>query len=240
MNGQVVSNTFQLYVKLQSKGRLLRNDARLYYQDDEVRGLLTEFVREVDCGLFSDHDYLYMVPLTVKSEFHMSNERIKRDFFPSRALNMDVYLMYVSIIVFIGEFYDSYQRTKPTRDFLTVSDWIRSLDDRIQSLKHFSDVELQEKEDQYEYHWKDIITNWDAMDTVKEGIRRHTARTVSRLSFIRIAANFMKTQGLIEEIGADEYTLTDKAKAITENYYMDYEYNRGVLEFIYQFEGEEE
>jgi len=27
--------------------------------------------------------------------------------------------------------------------------------------------------------------------------------------------------------------------AITENYYMDYEYNRGVLEFIYDFEGEE-
>ncbi len=236
---QQVTKTFKLYAKLQADGRILRDQAKIFYQDDEVRSLLSEFASQVDCGLISDHDYLYMIPLTTKSDFHMTNDRIKRDFFPSRALNMDIYLMYVAIIVFMGEFYDSYQRTKPTRDFLHISDWIRSLNDRIQSLKRFSEEELLEKEDQYEYHWQDIIKNWDAMDTVKEGIRRHTARTVSRLSFVRICANFMESQDLIKEIGDQEFTLTDKAMAITENYYMDYEYNRGVLEFIYDFEGED-
>jgi len=235
-----VSKTFKLYAKLQSNGKILKEDAKLYFQDDQIRSLLTEFAKEVDCGLISDHDYLYMIPLTTKSEFHLSNDRIKKDFFPSRALNMDIYLMYVGIIVFIGEFYDSYQRQKPTRDFITISDWIRSLDERIQSLKRYTDAELELKEDQYEYHWLEIIKNWDAMDTIKEGIRRHTARTVSRLSFIKIVANFMITQGLINEIGEEEYSLTQKAMAICENYYMDYEYNRGVLEFIYQFEKEED
>jgi len=240
MNDQVITKTFKLYSKLQSKGQILKEDAKLYFQDDQVRGLLTEFAKEVDCGLISDHDYLYLIPLTTKSDYHMSNDRIKKDFFPSRALNMDIYLMYVGIIVFIGEFYDSYQRTKPTRDFLGISDWIRSLDDRIQSLKRFTPAELELKEDLYDYHWNEVIKNWDAMDTVKEGIRRHTARTVSRLSFVRIVANFMIAQDLIKEVGEDEFSLTEKATAITENYYMDYEYNRGVLEFIYDFEGEED
>ncbi len=239
MSEQIVSKTFKLYAKLQSNGRVVRDNAKIFYQDDQVRSLLTEFAKEVDCGLISDHDYLYMIPLTTKSEFHMSNDRIKREYFPSRALNMDIYLMYVAIIVVVGEFYDSYQRMKPTRDFITISDWIRSLDERIQSLKRFDDNELAVKEDLYEYHWRDIIKNWDAMDTVKEGIRRHTARTVSRLSFVKITANFMIAQGLLMEIGEEEYRLTDKGMAITENYYMDYEYNRGVLEFIYDFEGEE-
>ena len=86
----------------------------------------------------------------------------------------------------------------------------------------------------------DFIKNWDALDTIKEGIRRQTTRTVSRYSFVRIVANFMMAQDLIKEVGEEEFALTQKAMAITENYYMDYEYNRGVLEFIYQFEGEDD
>jgi len=239
MDDKKITHAFRIYAKLQAEGKIQKKNAGLYFQDEAVRSLVSEFVEEVGCGLITDASYLYLIPLSVKSEYHLSNERIKRDYFPSRALNMDIYLMYVAIIVFIGEFYDSYQRTKPTRESITSSDWMRSLDERIQSLKHLSDEELDEKEETYEYHWKDIIRNWDAMDVVKEGIRRHTARTVSRLSFIKIVAGFMKAQDLIEEIGDQEYSLTKKAMAITENYYMDYEYNRGVLEFIYQFEGEE-
>lgn len=238
MNDATVSKVFKLYAKLQIDGKVNKEDSKLYFVDDEARGLLTEFVQEVDCGLIQDDKYLYMVPLTTKSNYHMSNDRIKRDYFPSRALNMDIYLMYVAIIVFIGEFYDSYQRSKPTRDFLKAEDWIISLDDRIQTLKRFSDDELKEKEEQYEYHWLDIIKNWDAMDMIKEGIRRHTSRTVSRMSFIKIVANFMYKQDLLIEIGEEEYQISRKAMAIAENYYMDYEYNRGVLEFIYQFEKE--
>lgn len=239
MSKTTVSKAFSLYAELQAKGKVLKENAKAIEQDDEVRSILTEFINEVDCGLISDQDYYYMIPLTTKSDFHISNDRIKKDYFPSRALNRDIYLMYVAMIVMIGEFYDSYQRTKPTRDFLTISDWVRSLNSRIDSLKRFSDEELEEKEDVYEFHWRDIIKNWDAMDTVKEGVRRHTARTVSRMSFMRITANFMKDQGLVQEIGDGEYVLTEKAMTITENYYMDYEYNRGVLEFIYDFEGEE-
>lgn len=59
-----ISKTFKLYAKLQAEGRILRDNAKIYYQDDTVRGLLTEFAKEVDCGLISDHDYLYMIPLT--------------------------------------------------------------------------------------------------------------------------------------------------------------------------------
>lgn len=240
MDMQMVSKTFKLFSVLQMQGKIQKDDCKLYFQDDQVRSLMSEFAGEIDCVLISDADYLYLIPLTIKSEFHMSNERIKRDYFPSRALNIDIYLMYVAMIVCIGEFYDSYQRTKPTRDFITLHDWLVSVDERIQGLKRLGEEALKEKEDLYDYHWIDIIRNWDAMDTIKEGIKRQTIRTASRLSFIKIVANFMTDQELIKEIGDGEYILTQKCMAITENYYMDYEYNRGIIEFMYQFEEEVE
>lgn len=240
MDMTMVSKTFRLFSVLQMQGKIQKEDCKLYFQDDGVRNLMSEFAKEIDCGLISDTEFLYLIPLTLKSEFHLSNERIKRDYFPSRALNMDIYLMYVAIIVCIGEFYDSYQRTKPTRDFLTLKDWLQSVDERIQALKHLGEEKLREKEDIYDYHWIDIVRNWDAMDTIKEGIKRQTVRTVSRMSFIKIVSNFMIDQDLIKEIGEGEYALTQKCMAITENYYMDYEYNRGIIEFMYQFEEEVE
>lgn len=231
-----VSKAFRIYAKLQASGKLLRSEARQYDNNDEVRDLVGEFAKEVECTILIDDKYLYLIPLTVKSEYHMSNERIKKDFLPSRALNSDIYLMYFAIIVFAGEFYDSFQRNRPTRDFLTAKDWIERIDERLQQIKGIGEKELLEKEDQYEYHWTELIKNWDAMDSIREGIKRQTARSVSRMSFIQIVADFMKEQELIRLIGDQEFALTEKFQGIIENYYMDYEYNRGVLEFIYQFE----
>lgn len=238
MNEQKVTKAFRLYAKLESEGRLSYEEGMDYLQDDDIRSILGEFVKEVDCALIADGSYLYMVPLSSRSKFHMSNEQIKKDYMPSRALNIDIYLMYVAIIVFMGEFYDSYQRTSPTREFLHMDDWIRSLTERLESLKRLGDDTLKDKEEEFDYQWMDIIHHWDSMDTIKEGIRRQTVRTASRLSFMLITAAFMIDQGLIIESGEREYVLTDKAKGIVEGYYMDYTYNRGVLEFIYQCEQE--
>ena len=168
----------------------------------------------------------------------MTKDEIKNKYFPSRALNMDIYLMYVAIIVFIGEFYDSYQTDRPTREFLTTVDWLTSLNERISVLKDFDEDYLKDMEEEYEYNWLDILKNWEAMDNVKEGIRRRTARTVSRMSFMMIVKNFMIKEGIAGEIGADELVLTDKAKAVVSKYFMEYEFNRGIIEFIYQLEEE--
>ncbi|MGO3169087.1 DUF6063 family protein, partial [Senegalia sp. (in: firmicutes)] len=67
------------------------------------------------------------------------------------------------------------------------------------------------------------------------------ARTNSRFSFLNTVRNFLKDQDLIDDIGNDEITLTEKAKTIIKRYYMEYDFNRGILDFIYgitQKEGE--
>ena len=48
----------------------------------------------------------------------------------------------------------------------------------------------------------------------------------------------MEDQNLVTDIGNDEMELTEKAKTIIQRYYMDYEYNRGILDFIYGLERE--
>lgn len=229
---------FKLYAKLNADGKILKDNAGIYHTDDEARGMLMAFVGEVDCTIIAAGKYLYMVPLTKNSIFHISNDEIKKTYFPARALNMDIYLMYVAVIVFVGEFYDSYQTTRPTREFITTVDWLSSLNERLNVLRDFDEDHLKAMEESYEYNWLDILKNWEAMDNVKEGIRRRTARTVSRMSFMMIVKNFMLKEGIAKEIGPDELVLTDKTKAIVTKYFMEYEYNRGIIEFIYQLGGE--
>lgn len=238
MTDDLLMATFKIYTKLNAEGRVLKDTARLYHTDDDVRGTLMAFAGEVDCTIVEAGKYLYMVPLTKNSMFHMTNDEIKKKYFPSRALNMDIYLMYVAIIVFVGEFYDSYQTTRPTRAFITTVDWLTSLNERLSVLKDFDDDYLKDMEEEFEYNWLDILKNWEAMDNVKEGIRRRTARTVSRMSFMMIVKNFLLKEGIAQEIGPDELVLTDKSNAIVSKYFMEYEYNRGIIEFIYQLEEE--
>lgn len=240
MNDQLLMSTFKIYATLNAEGKILKENAKLFQTDDEVRSTLSAFANEVDCTIIDSGIYLYMIPLTKNSIFHMTNDEIKKRYFPSRALNMDIYLMYVTIIIFIGEFYDSYQTTRPTREFITTVEWLSSVNERLMTLKQFDDETLKELEEEYAYNWRDILKNWEAMDNVKEGLRRHTARTVSRMSFIMIVKQFMIKEEIAKEVGQDELILTEKAETIIMKYFMEYEYNRGLLEFIYQLEMEED
>ncbi|MCY9663666.1 DUF6063 family protein, partial [Paenibacillus alginolyticus] len=39
---------------------------------------------------------------------------------------------------------------------------------------------------------------------------------------------------IVIDIGNQEITLTEKAKVVVQRYFMELEYNRGILEFLYQ------
>lgn len=239
MNEKNVMEAFRIYSKLNTNGQMLREEARNFL-DENVRGLVMEFANEVDCTVITAGDYLYLIPLTVHSDYHMSNSEIKRDYLPSRATNMDIYLMYLAVIVFIGEFYDSYQSNDPTRDFITVNDWMENLDERLQALKQIDEASLIELEQEYEYNWVGIITHWDSMDIIKETVKKQTARTNSRKSFMSIAKDFMIKENLAKEVGYEELALTEKARVVVQRFFMDYEYNRGIIEVIYSFADYEE
>lgn len=234
-NDQVMK-AFKIYSKLAAEGLGEKDDMRQYLVDDSLRGLIDQFAEEVQCTIFVAGDFIYMVPKTMASNFHISNESIKRDHLPGRATNADIYLMYVSIIVLFGEFYDSYQTTNPTRDFISIEDWLNSVNERILSLKEHRVDKLEEIEKEYEYNWLAILESWDLLDDLKEGVKRQDGRTISRLAFLNISKKFLEDQELIRDIGNDEIELTEKAKTIIQRYYMDYEFNRGILNFMYDMD----
>ncbi|MBF8983806.1 non-ribosomal peptide synthetase module [Lutibacter sp. B2] len=235
-NQEEVIQAFKIYSKLSIDGYSDKDEIRLYLADDSIRGLVDQFAREVDSTVFVAGDYIYLVPLSMNSSFHVSNETIKRTYLPSKAVNLDIYMMYVAIIVLFGEFYDSYQTNEPTRDFLPLDEWLISVNNRISLIKEYDQEELKEYEKEYEYNWLSILEKWDAKDDLKENVKTQDARTNSRLSFLNIVKRFLEAQELIVDIGNDEIALTEKAKTIVQRYYMEYEYNRGILEFMYQFE----
>lgn len=234
-NEQVIQS-FKLYSTLAMKGYGEKEDLRLYMSDDVIRGIVDQFAREVDCTIFSSGEIIYMIPVAHDSIFHVSNEAIRKAYLPSKAVNLDLYLMYLSVIVLFGEFYDSYQTNEATRDFITMSDWLDSLNQRIAILMEHDEEKLKSLDQEFEYNWSAIIQKWTDMDEIKEKVKAQDGRTISRKSFLNTVKKFLEDQELIKDIGNDELELTEKAMTIIQRYYMEYDYNRGILDFMYNMD----
>ncbi|MBV1821112.1 DUF6063 family protein [Anaerosalibacter bizertensis] len=233
-----IMEAFNIYSKLALKGYEDSDEIRLYNTDDKVRELVDGFAHEVQCTIILAGEYIYMVPIATTSPFHISNEEMKKRHLPSKAVNLDIYLMYLTIIILFGEFYDSYQSLEPTRDFLPIYKWLESVNTYIETLNEIDKEELKSLEKEYEYNWIGILEKWNAMDDLRENVKSQNARTNSRLGFLSTVKRFLESQDLIIDIGNDEIELTEKSKVIIQRYYMDYEYNRGILDFIYGLERE--
>lgn len=227
-----VMEAFKLYTRLAARGQLDRLEAGDYFDDDDVRNLLDRYVDAVQCVILPDADKLYLVPLATESEFHISNDAFKKQYLPARAVNMDIYLLYMAIIVLFGCFYDSYQ-TNEAVEFVTMSRWLESMDDRMEAMKNHDEDFLRGMEKEFEFNWVTIRDKWLDMDSLKENVKNQDARNMSRVGFLNQARNFLLQQGLLENVGNMEMCLTEKAKNIYVSYYMDSEYNRGLLDFMY-------
>lgn len=227
---------FKLYSILSVKGYGEKEELRLYLADELIRGLVDQFAKEVDCTVFASGDYIYMIPVSKNSVYHVSNDSIKKTFLPSKSVNLDLYMMYVAVIVLFGEFYDSYQTMEPTRDFLPVNEWLTSLNERILTIKEHGIEKLKEIDKELDYNWSSIVEKWEDMDVIKEKVKVQDARTNSRKSFLNTVKQFLEAQELINDIGNEELELTEKAKTIIQRYYMEYDYNRGILDFMYQLD----
>jgi Family of unknown function (DUF6063) len=237
---QKIIQAFQLYTKLARDGVVGQQAVQLYKADDDVRGLLDMFSREVDCVIVITSEQMFLVPRTKLSPFHVSNDWIKRNYLRSGATNGDIYLLYFATIILFGSFYDTYQSEKPTRTFLRLDEWVHLVQERIDQLKEHDLEKLKQFEKEFSYNWSLIIEKWDAMDDIKETAKKQSGNTISRLSFIDTVRRFLIDQGLIVDIGNDEVTLTEKAKTIIQRFFMEVEYNKGIFEFIYGFERKEE
>ncbi len=235
-----VMKAFDIYSVLSRNGVAEKSLLRDYIADDGVRGLVDQFARKVDCTTIIAGEHLYMIPLVKLSPFHVSNDYLKRTYLKANATNTDLYLLYFATIIFLGEFYDSYHSKEPTRDFLRLDEWVTCVNKRIESLKEHSEEDLKQYEKDFSYNWTAIIEKWDAMDDLKETAKKQTGNTISRLSFLDTVKRFLVDQEIVEEIGNQELSLTEKAKTIVQRYFMELEYNRGILEFLYQFEADKE
>ncbi|ERI08894.1 DUF6063 family protein [Aneurinibacillus aneurinilyticus] len=235
-----VIQAFQLYTELAREGVADMEAVQQYKTDDDIGALLDIFSHEVDCVIISTSEQIFMVPETKLSTFHVSNDWIKRNYLRSSATNGDIYLLYFSTIVLFGRFYDTYQSQEPTRQFIRLDEWVHFIQERINQLKSYDEDELKGFEKEFSYNWSLIIEKWEDMDDIKETAKRQSGNTISRLSFIHTVKRFLVDQDLVQEIGNDEITLTEKAKTIIQRFFMEVEYNKGIFEFIYGFERVEE
>ena len=229
---KIVFSAFDLYSHLAAKGSVSKAEFADLYSDEDVRSLAQSFAGRVACTIIDDADAIYLIPIATDSPFHMTNDQIKKDFLRSGALNMDIYLMYLAIIVFVGCFYDSYTSWEP-HDFVTLQGWLEKMNQRIDALAARKEEELRQAETDYHVNWVALIRKWTDLDSIKENVKRQDARTTSRAGFLMMTKRFLEAQGLLHDDGAGEFSLTEKAKTIFTNYYLEERYNRGITDFLY-------
>lgn len=235
-----VIEAFKLYTILARDGIADQEAVKLYIAEPDIKSLLEKFAHEVDCVIIHTTDHLYMIPETRISPFHVSNDWIKRNYLPSDAVNADIYLVYFATIILFGAFFDRYDRDEPVLDFLPLADWVTKVNERVTYLQNHNEEELSNLEVEYSYNWRAIIDKWEDMDDIKESAKRQTGRTISRFSFIDTVKRFLIAEELIEDIGNNEVTITEKAKVIIQRYFMDVTFNKGIFAFIYGDEEKEE
>lgn len=227
----------KIYHNLLQNGKASKEDCRAM-AEPEVQQLVESFAVEAKAAVITAGDYYYFIPLTEGSDYHRSNEEIKK-FLPTNSKNIDIYMMYLAIIILVGEFYNSYHTTQITRDFLTLSDWLASMNDKVEVLNGIGAEKLKQLEREYEYNWLGMIERWNQLDIIKEGTKE-IATTKSRKAFLSNVIRFLQAEELVEEVGPEEYSLTLKMRIIVTRYFMSHEYNRGILDVIYHFsEGNE-
>lgn len=234
-----IIEAYKMYTRLAASGHCLTADVKAYMRDERIEELVDQFAREDDAAIIVAGDMLYLVPIATTSPLHMSNEMIKKIYLPSSATNLDIYLMYVTIIILLGEFYNSYQTTEPTRSFINMEEWLEAVHLRLEGIAQIEEEELRKIEEDQAYNWTRILEKWMAIDDVKEKAKKQTGNTNSRMSFLNSVKNFLEKQDMIHDVGNNELELTEKTRVIVQRYYMDYEYNRGLLDFIYQFDNKE-
>ncbi|MDV6378728.1 DUF6063 family protein [Sporosarcina sp. GW1-11] len=235
---ETVRQAFNMFQILSRTGKAGKTHYHLYLANDDIRGLIDEFVKSVGCDLVTVGQELLLIPTVSDSPFHVSNEYLRKTYLRSGATNADLYLLYFTTLVLFGEFYNSYLSQEPTRDFIQINDWVVAVQQRMETLKEHDLEDLKSLSAEFSYNWQMIIEKWDSMDDLKEQAKRQTGNTISRLSFLDTVRRFLVDQELVQDIGNNEITLTEKAKTIIQRYFMDLDYNRGILEFLYRMEAE--
>lgn len=236
---QHVIKAFQLYSRLAIQGYMEQDDVESYLMNEDIQSILEQFVREVDAILIHAGELIYLVPITGLSPFHIKNEQLRREF-GANGVNADVYMMYFAMLVFIGEFYNSYQSGETQRDFLVMTEWLAIVNTRVETLRQHPAEELQRYGEELQYNWLSILEKWDALNDLKESATSQKGNTVSRLSFLHKVMQFMLKEKVVSEIGPGEYDLTEKTKTIVQRYFMEFDYNRGILQFMYQYDERKE
>ncbi|WP_296822179.1 DUF6063 family protein [uncultured Megasphaera sp.] len=165
-----IFQAFDVYARLAARGELQKQEVTVLWEDDEVRHLVENFARHVQCIIIDDAENYYLIPLSMESPFHISNETFKRKYMPAKAINMDMYLLYLAVIVLFGCFYDNYQTSDPA-EFVTMAWWLEQMDYCIDSLKHQDDEVLRQKEKEFNYNWLALVRKWTDMDSLKETVR---------------------------------------------------------------------
>lgn len=192
-----------------------------YSSNSQVYDLLRMILKKFDLELYEYNNSLFVSAGENNRIFGFSNEELKKAI--GLKVNKELFLCYFIVYNAMTEFYkDSASYTYT--EFVRAEDVIRSVDNALVNvLDRSGGLALDEVE---ENSFKVLALMWDELPAVNaEAVQGQRAARNSKTGYVKLAFNFLVSQGLFVE-NQDKYYPTDRFKALAENYYSE---NRGRL-----------
>lgn len=188
-----------------------------YTSNAEVYDLLDIVIKKSNLKLYEYKDALYVTAGPGNRVFGYTNDQLKKEI--GLRLNKELFLAYHMIFETILLFYKS-SADMPLRSYVKNEDVLEAVTAGLSSaLKKTELMSLTEVE---EDSFKQLALLWDELPITAQNEDDATMKAArgSKIGFIKLVFNFLKSQDLFFEVG-NKYYPTPRFEALVENYYED-------------------
>lgn len=187
-----------------------------FYADSEVYDTVVGLLDRLNLKLYEYNESIFVTAGSGNKVFGYTNDELKRNL--GLRLNKELYLVYFIVYETLLQFYktsDTYQ----VKDYVRVDEIIESVSRELGRIS--GDTNVYSTDDTSDSSFKAVALLWDSLPPmISEDKDRNKASRGSRVGFVKLASNFMNTEGIFTVID-DRLYPTDRFHAIAENYFED-------------------
>lgn len=223
MDSRNMDKALELYAKLTMGEEVKRSHPEngslyeAYYQNAEVYEILNQILKKLNLSIYEYKEALFLSAGEGNRVFGYTNEELKRlmGLRNNRELYLGYYIMYQLLLCFYQDS-ASYQ----IREYIRLEEIVKEVSSSLMTIT--TDLSIYSMDEIEENSFKSIALLWEELPLVTgEDREQLRASRASQLGITKLVCNFLVNQGLVLEV-KERYYLTDRMRALTEQYFEEY------------------
>ncbi len=103
MDSNELCTAYEIYRTLYTEGECGGQAYKQYNDNTNIQSIIEVFLQEDETAIITSSEKLYLVAKSSRSHLNLSNPYIKKFYFKADTKNIELYMIYFSMIVIIGK-----------------------------------------------------------------------------------------------------------------------------------------